>query len=174
MKRLACTVTLTDEERKTLQDILDKGKHPSKQIKRVKILLALDGLRSWPVNHTYRPTQESIANLCGVSTTTVYNITKQYEAEGLAKTLERKSPAKPPIQPIITGEIEAKIIALACSEPPKGYARWTLRLLENKVVELGIMEKVSDTTIGRMLKKRRSSPIEKNAGVSRLNKTPLL
>jgi len=91
--------------------------------------------------------------------------------KSLEKTIERKKPDNPPIAPIITGETEAKIIALACSSPPKGYARWTLRLLETKVVELGIMEKVSDTTIGRMLKKRLCNPIEKSVGAYHPNKT---
>src|SRR5215468_43447 len=68
----------------------------------------------------------------------------------LLKADERAMPAVPPI---FDGEKEAKLIALACSKPPKGYARWTLRLLENKVVELGIVDRASDSTIGRTLKK---------------------
>jgi hypothetical protein len=70
----------------------------------------------------------------------------------------------PPVAAIFDGEKEAKLIALACSKPPKGRARWTLRLLENKVVELGIVERASDSTIGRTLKKTASSRIAGNAG----------
>ena len=69
--------------------------------------------------------------------------------------------------PIFDGEKEAKLIALACSKPPKGRRRWTLRLLENKVVELGIVDRASDSTIGRTLKKTFSSPIGDSAGSSR-------
>jgi hypothetical protein len=65
---------------------------------------------------------------------------------------------------IFDGEKEAKLIALACSKPPKGRVRWTLRLLENKVVELGIVERASDSTIGRTLKKTFLSPIAGSAG----------
>ena len=67
--------------------------------------------------------------------------------------MRRKPRAMPAIPPIFDGEKEAKLIALACSKPPKGRARWTLRLLENKVVELGIVDRASDSTIGRALKK---------------------
>ena len=68
---------------------------------------------------------------------------------------------------VFDGEKEAKLIALACSKPPKGRARWTLRLLENKVVELNIVERASDSTIGRTLKKTLSSPTADSAGSSR-------
>ena len=73
--------------------------------------------------------------------------------------LSRKQRATPAVAPIFDGEREAKLIALACSKPPKGRARWTLRLLERKVVELEIVERASDFTIGRVLKKTLSSPI---------------
>ena len=79
----------------------------------------------------------------------------------------------PPVAAIFDGEKEAKLIALACSKPPKGRARWTLRLLESKVVELGIVERASDCTIGRTLKKTVSSPIADNAGSFRRRPTRL-
>ena len=78
--------------------------------------------------------------------------------------LSRKQRATPAVPPIFDGEKEAKLIALACSKPPKGRARWTLRLLEEKVVELNIVERASDSTIGRVLKKTRSNPIAGNSG----------
>ena len=71
----------------------------------------------------------------------------------------------------ITGEVEAKILALCCGKPPAGRARWTLRLLEEKTVELGIVEAISDNTIGRLLKKRRLSLTGTNAGASRRSTT---
>src|SRR5262245_7597720 len=77
----------------------------------------------------------------------------------------------PAVPPIFDGEKEAELIALACSKPPKGYARWTLRLLENKVVELGIVDRASDSTIGRTLKKTLSSPIAANTGSFRRRPT---
>ena len=94
----------------------------------------------------------------------VYRVRKQLVQEGLEAVLSRKQRATPAVPPIFDGEKEAKLIALACSKPPKGQARWTLRLLESKVVELGIVDHASDSTIGRTIKKMLSSPIGGNAG----------
>ena len=88
----------------------------------------------------------------------VYRVRKQLVEEGFEAVLSRKPRAMPAIARIFDGEKEAKLIALACSKPPKGRARWTLRLLENKVVELGIVDRASDSTIGRALKKTLPSP----------------
>src|SRR5262245_24444466 len=78
----------------------------------------------------------------------VYRVRKQLVEEGFAAVLSRKQRATPAVAPIFDGEKEAKLIALACSKPPQGHARWSLRLLENKVVELGIVDRASDSTIG--------------------------
>src|SRR6476646_929428 len=96
---------------------------------------------------------------------------KRLLEEGFAAVVSRKRRMTPPVAAICDGEKEAKLIALACSEPPKGRARWTLRLLESKVVELGIVERASDSTIGRTLKKTVSSRIAGNAGSSRRRPT---
>jgi transposase len=93
------------------------------------------------------------------SASMVYRVRKQWMEEGLEAVLSRKPRATPAVPRIFDGEKEAKLIALACSEPPKGRARWTLRLLENKVVELNIVDRASDSTIGRTLKKTSSSRI---------------
>ena len=155
MKQAKYVVKLTEVEHAKLQDIVNKGTHPVRQVKRAKVLLALDHMSQYQEGpkRRYMPTQEEIAVRCGVSAMTVSKIGKQYVEEGFDATITRRKRENPPITPIITGEIEARIIALACSDPPEGYSRWTLRLLESKVVELGIMDKVSDTTIGRALKK---------------------
>jgi len=101
----------------------------------------------------------------------VYRVRKQLVEEGFEAVLRRKPRTTPPVPAIFDGEKEAKLIALACSKPPKGRARWTLRLLENKVVELGIVERASDSTIGRALKKTVSSRIAGSAGSSRRRPT---
>ena len=146
-------VKLTENERMQLEEIFKKGVHSARKTMRAKVLLELDYLNYYSCGLRFRPTIKGIASRCGVSETTVRGIMKRYLEEGLEATLTRKKRETPPIKPIVTGDVEARIIALACSEPPKGYARWTLRLLEEKVVELGIVEKISDNTIGRMLKK---------------------
>ena len=144
-------IKLSKEERIELLNILNKDAYTEKQKKRANILLELD--RFYYIGCRYRP-QESVASRCGVSTTTVYNISKKYVEEGLHAVINRKVREKPPVTSIVTGDIEAEIIALACSAPPEGNSRWTLRLLETKAVELKIIESISDTTIGRVLKKR--------------------
>jgi transposase len=101
------------------------------------------------------------------SASMAYRVRKQLVEEGFAAVLSRKPRAHPPVPAIFDGEKQAKLIALACSKPPKGRVRWTLRLLENKVVELGIVERASDSTIGRALKKTVSSRIAGSAGSSR-------
>jgi len=103
-----------------------------------------------------------------------YRVRKQLVEEGFEAVLSCKPRAIPAIARIFDGEKEAKLIALACSKPPKGRARWTLRLLEDKVVELNIVDRASDSTIGRVLKKTFSSPIADSAGSSRRRPTARL
>ena len=141
---------LTEDERAELTDMLSKSHLSKKQIKRADILLELDNL--YYLQCWLRP-QDIVASCCDVSTTTVYNVSKQYVEEGLAATITRKKREKPPVAPIASSETEAKIIALATSVPPQGCNRWTLRLLEKEAVKLGIVDNISDTTIGRILKK---------------------
>ena len=113
-----------------------------------------------------------LAGVCDALLTPVYKDTgvhsigssKQLVEEGFEAVLSRKPRAMPAIARIFDGEKEAKLIALACSKPPKGRARWSLRLLENKVVELGIVDCASDSTIGRALKKTLFSPIAASTG----------
>lgn len=105
------------------------------------------------------------------SVSMVYRVRKQLAEEGFEAVLSRKQRATPAVARIFDGEKEAKLVALACSKPPKGRVRWTLRLLENKVVELGIVDRASDSTIGRALKKTSSSPIADSAGLSRRRRT---
>jgi hypothetical protein len=83
-----------------------------------------------------------------------------------------KQRATPPVARIFDGETEARLIALACSSPPEGYARWSLRLLETRVVELNIVDRASDSTIGRVLKKTFCSPTADSAGSYRRRPTP--
>ena len=101
----------------------------------------------------------------------LYRVRKQLVEEGFEAVLSRKQRATPAVPKIFDGEKEARLIALACSEPPKGYVSWTLRLLEEKVVELKIVDKASDNTIGRVLKKTFSNPTSENNGLSRPRRT---
>jgi transposase len=149
MRRKEHKVYLTESERRQLLKTVKNGKNPANKITRANVLLYLDE------NTGNVKTRSEIAELCHISSVTVYNIAKQFVENGMEGVLTRKKRETPPITPIVTGDVEAHIIALACSEPPKGFSRWTLRLMEEKVVELGIVDHISDNTIGRLLKKRR-------------------
>lgn len=146
-------VRLTREERKELEGITRRGKHSATKVKRAHILLNLDE------NSGLVKKQAEIAEQLSTTTSTIYAVSKQFVQEGLQATLSRKRRENPPRRPIATGDVEARIIALACGKPPEGRTRWTLRLLEEKAVELQIVDAISDNTIGRLLKKRRLSLI---------------
>jgi len=159
-------VRLSGEERERLKELIRKGKSPARRLLKARILLKAD------VSEAGEGWSDSrIIEALDASASMVYRVRKQLVEEGLEAVLSRKQRATPAVSPIFDGEKEAKLIALACSKPPKGRARWSLRLLENKVVELGIVERASDSTIGRALKKTLSSPIAVSTGSSRRRPT---
>ena len=146
-------VRLSAEERERLQGLIRKGKSPAKRLLKARILLKAD------VSEAGEGWSDSrIIEALETSTSMVYRVRKQLVEEGFEAVLNRKPRATPAVAPIFDGEKEAKLIALACSKPPKGRARWSLRLLEDKVVELAIVERASDSTIGRVLKKHSQAP----------------
>ncbi|WP_085987197.1 IS630 family transposase [Mesorhizobium metallidurans] len=146
-------VRLSGAEREQLEALLGKGKSPAQRLLKARILLKAD------VSEAGEGWSDSrIIAALDTSPSMLYRVRKQLVEEGLEAVLSRKQRAAPAVARIFDGEKEAKLIALACSKPPKGRARWTLRLLENKVVELGIVERASDSTIGRTLKKNTLKP----------------
>lgn len=159
-------VRLSGEERERLETLIRKGKSPARRVLKARILLKADvseAGKGWSDNR--------IIEALETSPSMVYRVRKQLVEEGFEAVLSRKPRAMPAVARIFDGEKEAKLIALACSTPPKGRARWTLRLLENKVVELGIVDRASDSTIGRALKKTLFSPIAASTGSSRRRPT---
>lgn len=152
-------VRLSGEERAQLQALIGKGKSAARRLTKARILLKAD------VSQAGGDCSDSeIVRALGVSICLVQRTRRQLVEQGLEAALGRKPRATPAVAPIFDGEKQAKLTALACSAPPKGYARWSLRLLERKVVELGIVDHASDSTIGRVLKKTRSSPTADSAG----------
>jgi transposase len=143
------TVRLSAEERQYLTDITRKGRGSAGRLTKALILLRAD--EGW--------SDACIVEAVGTSLSTVLRVRRQLVEEGLEAAISRKKRETPPVAPIFDGEKEARLIHLACSEPPPGRTRWTLCLLEEKVVELGIVEKASDNTIGRVLKKTNLSLI---------------
>jgi hypothetical protein len=159
-------VRLSEEERERLETLIRKGKSLAGRLLKARILLKADvsdGGEGW--------SDSRIIDALETSASMVYRVRKQLVEEGFEAVLNRKQRATPAVARIFDGEKEAKLIALACSKPPKGRARWTLRLLENKVVELGIVDRASDSTIGRTLKKTLSSRIADSNGSFRRRPT---
>jgi len=152
-------VTLAEDERKTLQNLVRTGNTAGYRIRHAQILLALDEI---PENESW--TDEKISKAYGSHIRTIGNIRKRFVEEGIEAALERKARENPPFSKI-DGEAEAKIIALTCSQPPEGYCRWTLKLIANKVVEMGILDSISDHGIGDLLKKTRFSHGYRRNGV---------
>ena len=155
-------VKLNEAERSHLQALINKGKSPAKRLLKARILLKADASEAgeaW--------SDGQIVKALDTNMSMVTRVRQQLVEEGLEAVLSRKQRARPAITPIFDGEKEARLTALACSTPPEGHARWTLRLLEDKVVELGIVERASDNTIGRVLKKTRYSLTARNNGSSR-------
>ena len=146
-------VKLSAEERERLNALIQSGKHPARKLTRARILLKADAGEAgegW--------SDSQIAAALDTGLVTVARVRQQLVEEGFEAVLTpKRSPASARPR-IFDGAAEAKVTALACSEPPKGRARWTLRLLEYKVVELNIVGRVSDNTIGRTLKKTSLSP----------------
>src|SRR5271165_1840587 len=146
-------VRLSGDEREQLEVLIRKGKSPAQRLLKARILVKADVSEAgdgW--------SDSRIVAALETSPSMVYRVRKQLVEEGFDAVLSRKQRATPAVAPIFDGEKEAKLIALACSKPPQGRARWTLRLLENKVVELKIVERASDSTIGRVLKKHSQAP----------------
>ena len=155
-------VRLSAKERERLEALIRKGKSPAQRLLKARILLKAD------VSEAGEGWSDSrIVKTLETSPSMVYRVRKQLVEEGFEAVLSRKQRATPAVARIFDGEKEAKLIALACSKPPKGRARWTLRLLESEVVELHIVDRASNSTIGRALKKTFSSPIADSAGSSR-------
>ena len=137
---------LSDQDRSYLEDLLSKGSLKVKVFKRATALLELDrGKR-----------QEEVSQTIGISVTSISVWCKRYRQEGLNFLYDRPREGAPQR---ITGEERAKITSLACSKPPEGYAKWSLRLLADRAVELNLVEKVSHNEVGKILKKMNCNPI---------------
>ena len=160
-------VKLSDEEREQLNTLIQKGKHRARQLVKARILLKADASEAgegW--------SDSEIAAALDTSVNTVARTRQQLVEEGFEAVLTRKHSPASARKRIFDGASEAKLIALACSDPPKGRVRWTLKLLEEAVVELNIVDRASDNTIGRTLKKTFSSRTFRSNGSSHRTPTP--
>jgi transposase len=141
-------VTLTEDERKSLGELTSKGKHKSQKILDALILLGCDEGRF----QTKRSTNEEIASVLNTSMRKIDRVKKRFIEEGLDVALHGRKGSRIYAKKA-DGDFEAHLIALSCSEPPEGFARWSLRLLADKVVELDYIGSISHEAVRRVLKK---------------------
>jgi len=147
-------VQLTDEERQRLRALFRGGSQPVRLLTRARILLLADE------GHT----DEAIAERVGCNLSTAERTRKRFGGLGVDGAL-RESP-RPGAAKKLDDKQTAMLIATACSTPPQGRAHWTMQLLADRIVELGVVDRISDETVRRTLKKTRSSPGRKSSGVS--------
>ena len=152
-------VELSAEERARLEELISKGKSAAKALLKARILLKADQSEAgegW--------IDERICEALDTNVTLVARVRAKLVTEGLDAVLVRKKRERPPIEPIFDGERQAKLVALACSPPPEGHARWSIRLLATSVVEREIVPAAHFNTVGRALKKTLSSRTAKPTG----------
>ena len=140
-------VKLSEPDRQSLQKIVKSGEDNTRKITRCRILLLAD--------ETKGKTDEEISEALNVCLATVFNIRRRYCHGGLESAISEGARSGQP--PKFKGKSMAKITAIACSKPPEGHARWSLRLLAEHVIELNIVESISHVSIGNILKKTNSS-----------------
>lgn len=148
MSNIKYIIKLKKKERKQLEDFLSKGNQSCRIIRRVQIILDLDS------SEGRKPLlEQEIAEKLNVTRQTVHVTKMDYIKRGINDFLKRKKRDAPPVAAKVDGDFEAHLIALCCSEPPKGYERWSVRLLADKCVELEYIDSISHMTISRTLKK---------------------
>ncbi len=152
------TVRLTKGEVEELHSIINKGSHTSQTFRVAYILLNCDQGR-----FSHKVTNEQISKVLKVGMRTIDRVKKRFMEEGLEAVLERR-PTSRTYERKWDGDVEAKLVTLCCSDPPKGYAKWSLRLLADKMVELKYVESISHVTVRSVLKKTNLSLGKSKAG----------
>jgi hypothetical protein len=158
-------VTLTEEERKELEAIASKGSHKSQKVLNALILLNVD--ESQPKSSC--STNESISSVLRISMKKIDRVKKRFIEDSLEVAL-LGHPKEREYERKVDGDLEAKLVALSCSEAPAGYSRWSLRMLADKAVELEYVDELSHETVRRVLKKRITSVEEKRLGYTTSSK----
>lgn len=148
MPKIRYRVMLTEEEREELQEIATRGKHNSQKVLNALILLGCD---EGP-HQDRKKTGEELAEVLPVSLRKIDRVKRRMVEGGLEVALEKRKAEREYVKKA-DGDFEAHLVALSCSEPPEGHARWSLRLLADQMVELGHVDSVSHETVRRVLKK---------------------
>jgi transposase len=145
-------VTLTPEERQSLQELIAAGRAAARKLAHARILLKADAAHGGPAC-----TDAAIAQAVEVGVATVERVRRRFVEQGLEAALGRKPQDRPSRERKLDGRAEARLVALACAAPPQGRTEWTMQLLADKLVELRIVASVCDETVRRALKKMSSS-----------------
>ena len=146
-------IKLTGDDQKRITKYLRSSKHSEQSKKRLRILLDLD-----ESDGARRFTTKKIVARQRTSEATITEVCRRYERGGWKGVANRKGRETPAIPPKVTGEIEAHIIATACSDPPAGKSRWSMQMIADKIVLDGVVGSICDETVRKTLKKRNSSP----------------
>jgi len=152
------SIKLTKTEVEELHNIINKGSHTPQMFRTAYILLNCD-----EGGYSEKITNEQISKVLKIGMRTIDRVKKKFMEEGFEATLERR-PTTRKYEIKVDGDMEAKLVSLCCSEPPKGYAKWSLRLLADKMVELKYAESISYVTVGNVLKKMNLSPGKSKVG----------
>jgi len=163
------SIMLCSEEREWLDEITRKGKNSATTVLKARALLLCDSGEHGPKWSVQR-----ISEALGLSSGTINNLKKSVVLNGVEGTLERKQRETPPREIRYDGAFEAQVIALACSDPPEGFQRWTVRLLAEKLVELEVVSEASHMSVHRALKKTQFSLTGRNTGKSHQRGAPPL
>ena len=155
-------VSLTDEERDTLQGLLKKGKGAARKMAHARILLLADEGQN----------DEAIAKAVAVNPRTINRVRKRLVTEGFLAALDHKPQPPRPDKVKIKGDVEQRLVQLACSNPPEGRCHWTLQLLADEMVVLGLAESISTETVRQALKKTISNPGSSKPGACHPRPTP--
>ena len=158
MLKVRYTIKLTKSEVEELTGIINKGSHTSQTYRTAYILLNCD-----EGEYSKKVTNAQISKVLNVGMRTIDRVKKRFIEEGLELALERR-PSRRLYERKADGDFEARLVALCCSEPPKGFAKWSLRLLADTLVELNYVESISHVTVGGVLKKTNFSLGKSRAG----------
>ena len=160
-------ITLTLAERDGLEHLVSVGKSAARKLAHARVLLLADE------NQGEACSDAEIVSALGISLRTIERLRQRFVTEGLATALDHRPQPPRPEKVKVKGEVEQKLVELACSDPPQGRCHWTLQLLADELVVLGFVDTVSTVTVWQALKKMTSSPGSSKPGVSRPTRTPI-
>jgi len=159
-------VTLAPEERAALEQLISTGKAASRKLTRARILLLADAVRG------EGQTDDEIVSALGASLKTIARVRKRFVIEGVEAAIDHRPQPARPDKIKIKGDVEQKLVKLACTDPPRGRCHWTLQLLADEIVVLGLVDSISTETVRQALKKTTSSPGSSSHGASPRRPTP--